>query len=605
LSGSICIFLPDVDKPTLKVPIPAVFNAVQHTVRTSKGFIWVTSGQKLADGPNEDMSWGFMRCIRYENPGLVLLTLKPEGKLDVDRNAEHIYQVTIRSLSAEQSVYEREYMEQHGVLHVGRLIEADDTYLKPNPRSSANATDFWRIVDDRNRPVALEVDRPGILDSLQFVDRSHIQDAPGADEIEIQVKACGLSFRDVLAALDELSESHLGSECSGIATQVREHAADHFKVGDRVVVELPWTLASVINRSTSSAMKIPSDMAFEHAAVLPIAFMAASYALHHWARIRHGETVLIHSASGGFGQASIQIAHLAGAKVFVTVGSQQKRDMLHQKYEIPFDHMFSSRTTSFAKGIRRITNGKGVDVVLNSLAGELLRASWDCVASFGRFIEVCKRDIYTWGGSSLGGLPMRPFSRNIMFASVDLELFHTRPGLRDELLQSVMQLAIEGKISLAKSVTAYPASQVGQVLRMMQAGNHIGAIVIQFLDDDVLSVVSPREEIRFDGNATYVLAGDLGGIDRSVSRRMARRGARHLILLSRSEVLNEAKQAFGDELTNMGIVVNTPQCDVADYDSLRDVLQVSQQGMPPIKGCNQASMVLLVSQSRLDCKIAY
>lgn len=213
-----------------------------------------------------------------------------------------------------------------------------------------------------------------------------------------------------------IEDFKLGDECAGIVTNVGS-AVTGFKVGDRIVALRPGQGAhrTLVRNPASWCYKLPDSMSFSDAAAMPLILGTAWYALSDIARIRKGESVLIHAAAGGVGQMAVQIAQRAGAHVLATVGSPAKRQLLKEQYGLTEDQMFSSRDASFAKGVMAATNGKGVDIVLNSLAGPLLHASWSCVAPFGRFLEIGKRDIHE--NSKIG---MDPFRKNVLFASIDL-----------------------------------------------------------------------------------------------------------------------------------------------------------------------------------------
>lgn len=244
-----------------------------------------------------------------------------------------------------------------------------------------------------------------------------VPDLVGAEEIEIRVEVSGINFRDVLIALGQVDALYLGSECAGVVTQVGENSKDLFNVGDRVFSMVEGSLRTFARCHAAAACRIPDAISFSSAASLPIIFATAYYSLYESARIRQGESILIHSGAGGLGQACIQLARLIGAEIYATVGTPEKRTFLQNFYKIPEDHIFSSRDLAFKDRILEKTQGRGVDVVINSLAGKALRASWEIIAPNGRFIEVSKKDIY-----NLGALPMFPFAKMATFSSSLLPL---------------------------------------------------------------------------------------------------------------------------------------------------------------------------------------
>lgn len=192
------------------------------------------------------------------------------------------------------------------------------------------------------------------------------------------------SFKDVMAAMGLVPMAVLGLEASGVVIKTGSKAASLFQPGDPVIVFAEGCHATHVRCNYNAVAKIPNSMSFTEAASIPITHATAYHSLVNLARLRQGQSILIHAAAGGVGQAAIQLAKYLGLVVYATVGSDDKRDLLMKQYQVPESHIFHSRDDSFVKGIMRVTSGRGVDCVLNSLSGELLRASWGCLASFGK-----------------------------------------------------------------------------------------------------------------------------------------------------------------------------------------------------------------------------
>jgi NADPH:quinone reductase-like Zn-dependent oxidoreductase len=234
----------------------------------------------------------------------------------------------------------------------------------------------------------------------------------------------------------------------------------------------------------SSVVHIPNDMTFETAASLPTQYVTAYLSLYDIARLQPGESVLIHSATGGVGQAAVMLAQRVGAEVFVTVGSDEKRQFVMEHYGIQPDHILFSRDTSFAGKIMEMTEGRGVDVVLNSLAGALLQESFNCLAPFGRFVELGKRDF-----ELNNSLAMEAFTRAVTFSSVDIiTLGERKPMQANRILKHVVKLVAAKEIDAVHPVTVYPLSDVEKAFRLMQAGKHMGKIVLSVTPETLVSV---------------------------------------------------------------------------------------------------------------------
>lgn len=598
LTDGSCIFLPELHQPFLHGINGTQLKAVQKITDTARGLLWLTtSGTGGSENPTRATVIGVARSVLEETQDFKFVTLDLEDAWDTARSVEHILSVFTSAIQNQSDVCETEYLERDGILYVNRLIEAN--YLASPVFQDENSKDVrvQRLGRGSKRPLKLSIGSVGLLDTFRFVDDPIVTKPLEVDEIEVEIKAYGLNFRDVIIALGQLPYNAFGNECAGIVRCVGDAAGKLVNVGDRVACGLVGAFNTYARCKVSSARKIPDDMSFGTAAAMTIVFCTAHYALSHWARLGKGETILIHSGAGGLGQATVQLAQLLGAEVFITVGNEEKKNHMMAVYNIPEDHIFSSRTLAFAKGIKRLTNGRGVDIVVNSLAGEGLRSSWECVAPFGRFIEVGKKDIYSQKVSAFEGLPMFPFSKNVMFASVDLAfLMESDPEMMAKLMADVTMMTNKKQIFAPQPLNTYNSGNIEQAFRLMQSGKHMGKIVIELHEDDLVPVVSKGNAVvKFDPNATYVIAGGLGGLGRSIASWMVDRGARYLILLSRSKTYSEEVAGFLEGLRDQSTIVATPPCDISDKAILATTLRDCAQFMPPIKGCIQGSMVIQVT----------
>jgi NADPH:quinone reductase-like Zn-dependent oxidoreductase/acyl carrier protein len=306
--------------------------------------------------------------------------------------------------------------------------------------------------------------------------------------------------------------------------------------------------------------------------------------------LQAGEKILVHAAAGSTGQMAVKIAKMLGAEVFVTVGSEEKRRLVTdaQGLNIPESHVFYSRDTSFAKGIMRTTAGYGVDVVLNSLSGRGLRASFECMAPYGRFIDIGKSDII-----ANSSLPMASFAKNVTFASADLHYIAlTNPKLTRQLVEKTLSLAAQPDVGVPAPLHLFPVSQSEKALRYMQSGSNSGRILVTVDEHDVVPKhLTRRSTWQFDAHASYIVAGGLGGLGRAIIRWMADRGLRNIIIPSRSGPTSPAAKELISDLQSKGVQVLAPSCNVADA---ADVLVMLQEcsSMPPIRGCMNLSMVL-------------
>lgn len=473
--GKVVILLMELDNPCLSSLEPDVFERIKSVILSSSGIIWpIRGGYQESSSPDMNMVNGFARTVRAET-ALKFITIDLHQKSSPTDNAKSIAEVFSRAF-VEQSPHaaEMEYMERSGCLHVPRLTPDAplNDFMRLNAGTGtwgAHPQDFAQI----GRPLRLTIERPGSLDSMGFVEDERLMSPIGNDEIEVDVKAVSLNFKDVVIAMGQLPGGLVGQECSGIVTGVGDLSKD-FKVGDRVCAYSPGCLANGVRCKASSAICIPESMSFNLASTLPVVYCTAYYSLMDVGRLSKGEKILIHAAAGGVGQAALGIAQMVGAEVFATVGNESKKDFLMQNFGIDSDHIFYSRDTSFKAGIMRMTDNHGVDVVLNSLAGNILQTTLECLTSFGRFIEIGKRDIV-----ENSRIEMAPFARNIVFASVDLAVVAVdRPSLMQRLLKDVMDLYHTDRLRLVSPLASLPISEVESAIRALQGGKTLGKLVI-------------------------------------------------------------------------------------------------------------------------------
>lgn len=388
--------------------------------------------------------------------------------------------------------------------------------------------------------------------------------------------------------MGQIPDKLLGFEASGIVTRVGKDV-QKFQIGDSICTLGHGAHRALFRNKAIFCQPMPEGISFEEAATLPLVHCTAFHALVRIARVSAGQSILIHAAAGGVGQAAIQIAKHFGMEIFATVGSADKRSLIQDVYGVEADHIFNSRDVSFQKGITRMTNGRGVDVVLNSLSGEALRQSFYCIAPFGTFVEIGIKDIL---GNT--GLDMRPFLQDATFVFLNLNHVTTKaPKVMAEIMEGAFDLLRRGITKAVYPLTIYPVSEVENAFRLMQTGKHRGKIAISFGESDVVPVLHKSSSVlKLDENSTYVLVGGLGGLGRSLSNLLVENGARNLCFVSRSGANSEKAKKQIQDLEDQGIHTKAYCCDVANADSLKETLARCSNELPPIKGVIQCAMVL-------------
>lgn len=481
LGDHMCIVLLELNSPILSEIKDEEFDSIKRLILTSKGVLWVTRGGAMdSPTPETNLIVGLARSIRAENPDVRLATFDLSSV--TPESAGHIYNV-VRFISATQpglSFHSRdfEFVERNGKVFISRLQQYKPISQVVGPHDRQSMIPFY----ESKSPLKLEIRTPGLLDTLQFAEDLEVRQPLLDDEVEIEVKATGLNFHDIMVAMGKVSGA-LGNECTGMVIRVGQNVT-RFKIGDRVWTGTLGAYKSRVRSHESLFQLMPDGMSYETGASLVMVYMTAYYSLFDIARIQKGESVLIHAAAGGVGQAAIILAKTCGAEIFVTAGSETKKRLLIDHYGIPEDHIFNSRDLAFAKGVMRLTNNRGVDVILNSLTGEALRLSFHCLAMHGRFVEIGKTDIL---GNT--GLDMAPFLRNVTFSSVDLALIlEVDIPTASRIFADMAALLRKGTLKEIHPITVYDYSEIEKAFRIMQAGAHVGKIVLKPTKDSLVPV---------------------------------------------------------------------------------------------------------------------
>ncbi|KAI0199219.1 hypothetical protein F4808DRAFT_217616 [Astrocystis sublimbata] len=590
-SGKSVVSLLEYEKPFLEELGADQFEQAKQLLLHSAELLWVTrsDSEELPTHPTRRIVSGLLRCVKTEDASrrLYELHFSRAAAPDSDSAARAIRRRLCSFWEAKDNLPEEmETVEQNGALCIPRYLPEPVVNRSLTIKESGAAPELEDLVQ-ANRPLKLTIGIPGMLDTLHFVD----DDAPfqpiGDEEVEIEVKACAMNFLDIMIAMGQIQHPDLGYEASGIISRVGANVT-RFSPGDRVIYMGLGAMRNFIRAPESIVHALPSSMTLEEGVTIPIAYATAYQSLIEIARVQKGESVLIHAAAGGLGQALIQIAKLLGAEIFCTVGSNAKKWTIVELGVKP-DHIFSSRDLSFEKGIQRLTEGRGVDVVVNSLAGEALRKSWECLAPYGRFIEVGKRDIV---GNS--GLDMRPFLENTLFAGVNLERMMTVDPKRSyNLLSKVLEFFEQGSIGLIRPIAVHDFTEVESVFRSMQRGAHTGKLVLRITPESRV-MAAPQQSIRLNlnPNATYMLVGGLGGLGRAQAEFMAEHGARHIAFVSRSGSARQEAKDLLEKLGSLGVDAKAFAGDIADKVRLQEIVEEISTTMPAIKGVVQGAMVL-------------
>nr|WP_157527081.1 type I polyketide synthase [Kibdelosporangium sp. MJ126-NF4]CEL12898.1 Malonyl CoA-acyl carrier protein transacylase [Kibdelosporangium sp. MJ126-NF4]CTQ98582.1 Malonyl CoA-acyl carrier protein transacylase (EC 2.3.1.39) [Kibdelosporangium sp. MJ126-NF4] len=546
--------------------------------------LWLVTQGAQAVSPNESSTatlqtplWGLGRTLAGEHPEL------SPTLIDVDTDARFPADALCRELTTADE--ENQVALRGGTRYLARLRR----YSSPRPTGE-------RTRPRRRGAFRVGMAKRGVLDAFRIEDATRRQPGPG--EVEVETAYMGLNYADVLGVLDMYPgaadlEVRPGAEFSGTVTAVGD-LVHGLRVGDEVLGFGPGGLESHVIAKAALVFRRPAALGHQDAATLPAVFLTAYHALCHLANIGRGDRVLIHTATGGVGLAAIQIARWKEATVFATAGSPEKRALLRT---MGIRHVADSRSSAFADEFLAATHGKGVDVVLNTLAGPAIQRNLELLAPYGRYLELTKKDVL-----GDGSIALRALGRNISFHVVDVaDMVRNAPERVSAVMAEVLAHVQSGTLAGLPSRT-HPAHRATDAFRSLAKAEHIGKVLVSFAGDtadtadtadieyadDTVDVSRPDALVRPD--ASYLVTGGLGGLGSKVAEWLVARGARHLCLVGRSSVAHDNPVVAA--LERAGAKVHYQAADVTDEAAMRAVLaDVAERGWPSVRGVVHAAGV--------------
>lgn len=584
-------------------PVAEPLRLVQALPASAGRLFLVTSGaQSVHDDdattdPFAASLWGFGRAAGAERPELRCRLI------DLDSDA---FAPTGPSLTSLAGVLADE-LTHDGLEEVA--LRRGERYARTLEHAGPRSALHHLSVRTDRTPVTLRADGTG-LDGLHFAaaDRR----PPGPTEVEVEVSHVGLNFKDVLKATGLLaaaaregsySQDTLGLECSGTVVRAGDDAAG-LSPGDEVFVHARDLFSSHVTVDAVRVVRKPSTLSLAQAASL-LPAVTAHQSLVRLAGLRAGERVLIHSAAGGVGLAAVRLAVGLGAEVYATAGSEERREFLRGE---GVTGVADSRSTSFADDILRWTDGAGVDVVVNSLAGQMLHRSLGLLRSFGRFVELGKTDM-----ASDHALRLAPFHRALSFHAFDYDrMMLLDPEAVRDCMREMAELCERDAFELPP-VTEVPAGRVDEAFRAVAGSERVGKTVVRLVREPVTVAASSMKDslastavsaaagpaadstaaseaappVRPDGS--YLITGGLGGLGLVVAEWLADQGARHLVLLGRRGITTDEARRVVGELTDRGVEVRVEKCDVSDGAAVKDVCGRIRDDLPPLRGIVHAA----------------
>jgi NADPH:quinone reductase-like Zn-dependent oxidoreductase/NAD(P)-dependent dehydrogenase (short-subunit alcohol dehydrogenase family)/aryl carrier-like protein len=577
----------DLDQPLLNDPGEEDWNGFIKTIEALQQAVvlWLTKpAQVNSKDPHAALVLGMARTIRSEL-AMPLATMELEdwnlsgaakAVVDVIRKVQQGKEDLTSTLDPDL-----EYAWANGTVQIGRF------HWYTVPKALRNS------VPSPPDTKALMIHKRGLLQTLHWSGRP--LPALASDEVQIHVKAVGLNFTDVLIAMglvygtDALGNGFdtFGLEGAGNVSKIGANIS-HVKVGDRVMIlgASSTGLATQVQRPGRFTLRIPDGLSFEDAATMPSVYVTVLLGLVDKAQLEKGQSLLIHAAAGGIGIAAIQVARWIGADIYCTVGSEEKAKFLVDELGIRRDRIFHSRDISFHDDLMAATHGVGVDCVLNSVSGELLHTSWDCVASNGCMVEIGKRDMV-----GRAQLALDKFEDNRTFFGIDVsQQVALKKGKGGRFMEMMLDLYVQGHLKPVHPMTVFDATEVEDAFRYMQQGRYVGKIVVRFLQrEESLPWTPATPNPSFRGDRSYLLVGGMGGLGRAIAMWMATYGAKHITFLSRSAGKGDDDPAFIEELELLGCKVQTFSGDVSDENLVNRIVATSAM---PIAGVMQMAMIL-------------
>ncbi|GKU06255.1 unnamed protein product [Fusarium langsethiae] len=583
------------ETPLLLDPQPQFFTTLNALLAAKANILWVII-QDTADPVStayKGVVTAVARVLRREsgNTGFVTLDIR-----DPAMNPETTGRVVAEMLQKcfwpspqDQKSLEPELAYENGRVSIPRVLP-DNTFLKWARSSwdTSTVTETETTLHQGDRALKLEVSTPGLLSSLQFVDCDLSCDLR-ADQIEVKSDAFGVNYKDLCVAMGQTgSDTQMVGEFAGVVTAVGHDMRDLYQVGDRVMGfgAQPYSNLSRVNGYL--AHKTPGSMNNTASASITYAYVAAYQCINNLACLEQGQSVLIHSASGAVGQAAIQLAQSIGAEIFCTVGNREKQQFLVDVYSIPISHIFSSQSASLKPSVMRLTNGEGVDVVLNTSTGEMLRDSLDCVKSLGVFIELGKSEV-----QKASQLSMAAFQKSITFNTFDLMTLATRrPKQIYQMLGKIVELITSETLLPVQPINTYSIDKVEDAFRLISARKHIGKVVLTAQPSSTVKCLPAKPTpLRLRKDGTYVVAGGLGDLPSRICRFFAARGAGHIVSLSRRTIDEETRRKHTAEVEACGAKLHLLRCDITDEEQMKEAVSFCSS-LPPVRGVVQGALAL-------------
>ncbi len=442
--------------------------------------------------------------------------------------------------------------------------------------------DEAQALGDPERNYAIELPGSKLLGDLAL--REVERRAPGEGEIELRLDALELNYKDAMKVIGVLGEKELsgtyfgldiGMSGVGVITRVGPGVSD-MAVGEALVFGTKGMARRYVTARVDDGVFVKAHKHWKLAdfgSTVPM--LTSQYCVFHAAQVQPGEVVLVHGGAGGVGMVTIQAAKAAGARVIATASTPERREVARQ---MGADEVLDSRSVNFVDEVRRLTDGRGADVVISSAPGEIIAANLEVAAEFGRVVEVGKQDIFTAQALSLA-----PFEKNLSFISMDIDrMTRSKPELVQQIQREIVELVAEGKY---RPVPGHmiPVSNMAEAFEMVVRSTHVGRVLLDFTEQNPpVKPLIPQTHIH--QQASYLVTGGFGAFGLATANWLAEKGARTLVLVSRSGPRTPEQRRAVERLTAAGVNVVSEQVDMADAEAVTALIGRIRDRLPPLRG---------------------
>ncbi|GLV33211.1 Fatty acid synthase 3 [Carabus blaptoides fortunei] len=558
-----------------------------------------------------------------DNERLILLSKTSEKKGQSIVDLSEVYEYKFNWLPILQNVLKSDrktivFAQEPGMIGVRCVFMLDDSAPKFDPNHEFYARQLkkgmalnvykngqwgsyrhlsFKVIDSCKAEHAyVSMGVRGDLSSLQWLEANLSSTAQSDNNQSIvHVYYSALYFRDIMTATGRIAPEVVAQGQNNVDCVQGLEFAGRLSDGRRIFgVMNTKALATMVSADPQLIWEVPNQWSFEDAVTVPIVYGTVLYAFEVEGKIKRGMSVLIHTGAGCVGQAAINVALHYGCKVFTTVGTPEKLDFIKKTWpQIKDNQIGNSRNTSFEQMVMRETNGRGVDLILNSLAEEKLQASLRCLAHQGKFFEIGKFDL-----SANNPLPLNVFQKEVSIHGIMLDRFFTASSSVKQIIYCQLDSAIKQGYVKPLIRTVFKDDELEEAFRFMANGNHIGKVLIKIRDEEPELLIPPCKRLvncvpRYLPTecGSYIIAGGLGGFGLELVDWLVIRGCKKLVLISRKGITTGYQAMRVKVWKSYGIDLIISTEEIHTYDGCRKLIEQAME-LGPVEGIFNLAVVL-------------